>query len=838
MGGVDGHRGARPGLPVVDLLAGARWRCVATQPGSVTDPTELGESLGRWLPTEVPGTAAGAIRAADGPAAARSASTDADDWWFVTEVARVGRGPWRLELDGLATHAQVWVGGELVASTESMFVPVAVDCDLLAETFTLAIRFASLDEILRQRRPRGRWRSSLIRAQGLRWIRTSLLGRAPVFTGVPAPVGPWRAVRMLDSATHSVIDRSIRTSVDGGRGVLDLRVTLAGAPAESAGATVQVGDTLTEVALEPGEAGTYHVSARLVIPEVRLWWPHTHGAPELYPVSITVARQQIDLGAVGFRTVTADRSDGGFALAVNGAEMFCRGAVWAPADPVGLTDRAATRATLDRCVDAGLNMIRIPGTMVYEDHAFWQDCAELGMMVWQDAMLATVDPPDTPEFQELLASEITALLREIGGNPSLIVLSGGSETQQQPAMLGLPRQPIAVLDELIPALVAAHAPGVVSVSSTPCAPADSDKPAFHVGTGIAHYFGVGGYRLPLSNVRSAGVRFAAECLAFSVPPSDEAIEAEFGSLAVAGHHPRWKAAVPRDNGASWDFEDVRDHYVRTLFGEDPATVRWSDPQRYLDLGRAAICEAVRESVSFWRRPDSGCGGALLLTLRDLEPGAGWGLLDDSGNPKAPWFVLRRLSQPIAVAISDDGLDGVRIDVFNDTAAVVTGHLRVQAHTRAGLCSIDESAPVTLPARSGRNWPLDSVLGRFTDLSHVYKFGARAFASVTVTLTDDGALLAEDVYLVGGCAVPVERAVGLTAVARQSATGQWCVDIGTDGAAQYVSLDLRGFEPADSWFHLPPGGTRTVPVRRIGTSEMVTGRVKALNSLASAAVLTA
>ena len=58
-------------------------------------------------------------------------------------------------------------------------------------------------------------------------------------------------------------------------------------------------------------------------------------------------------------------------------------------------------------------------------------------------------------------------------------------------------------------------------------------------------------------------------------------QAEFGSLAAAGHHPWWNAAVPRDNGASWDFEDVRDHYVRTLFGEEPSTVRWSDPKRYL-----------------------------------------------------------------------------------------------------------------------------------------------------------------------------------------------------------------------------------------------------------------
>ncbi len=106
------------------------------------------------------------------------------------------------------------------------------------------------------------------------------------------------------------------------------------------------------------------------------------------------------------------------------------------------------------------------------------------------------------------------------------------------------------------------------------------------------------------------------------------IENEFGSLAVAGgHHPAWKAAVPRDNGSSWDFEDVRDHYVYALFGEDAREVRWSDPERYLDLGRAAVCEAFASTLGYWRRPDSRCDGALTLALRDLEPGP------DGGGPR-------------------------------------------------------------------------------------------------------------------------------------------------------------------------------------------------------------
>ncbi|XGU20967.1 hypothetical protein ACETU7_12320 [Rhodococcus sp. 3Y1] len=61
-----------------------------------------------------------------------------------------------------------------------------------------------------------------------------------------------------------------------------------------------------------------------------------------------------------------DRSDGGFRLYVNGIRVYCRGSVWVPTDPISLQGDAGTTRVLERLAEAGLNMIRIPGTMVYE----------------------------------------------------------------------------------------------------------------------------------------------------------------------------------------------------------------------------------------------------------------------------------------------------------------------------------------------------------------------------------------------------------------------------------------------------------------------------------------
>lgn len=791
----------------VDALLEAQWELTSAMAGAVAHPNDLPDDA-PWLPAVVPGTVASVTDRPD---------RDDLDWWFRTTATAPTDGPTTLTFDGVATRATVWIDGDEAAHIGSMFCPTQIDLPEGAGEVTIVVRVESMTARLKGRRSRGRWRSSLIAQQGLRHERTTLLGRAPVYGDVPTPIGLWRPVTLRPRA--ALRDIRLHTTVDGEDGILRLRGHLDGPAVVS----VSIGDEQVAIEADGGP-----LAMTVTIPNVTLWWPHTHGDPVLYPWTLTISGSVAKSGRVGFRSVQLDSSA---VLQVNGVRVYARGGCWVPPDPVRLwVDAAHMRSELEHVRDAGLNMVRVVGTMAYEQAEFWSLCAELGIMVWQDVMFGTTDPPDDPEFLDLVEGELRALATMVGGNPALAVVSGGSETQQQPTMLGLPpdKYRMPMVENVVPNFIASELGGTPYVTSSPSS--TTGELHTHVGDGIAHYFGVGGYLRPLSDVRTARVRFAAECLAFAIPPERRAVERMFGSANVAGHHPDWKAAVPRDRGSSWDFEDVRDHYVREIFGVDPHLARRDDAELYLDYGRAAVCEAVTASYMHWRRAESECSGALVLTLRDLVPGAGWGLVDSAGTPKAPWYSLARMSRPQAVFVVDDGLDGLTMELVDDTADGLAGTLRVTLYGVAGP-EVHERA-VTVEPRSSTRISLDRMIGSFVDVNHAYRFGAQTYAAVTAELIDGrGRVAAQTTHLVGD-RHPRQNDVGLAAHVEQAVDGSWTLTVSTQWAAQYVCIDIDtgsgGYALEDSWFHLAPGARRTVAVT--GSEKKPTGHVRALNSI--------
>lgn len=827
-----------------DPLTGARWECAAAPPGECSGPADLADRPQRWMAAEVPGTAAGAVRASSGREPS-SVELDADDWWFRGRFSGPSEadppGGWLLELDGVATVADVWLNGEHLAHSESMFVPCRARVPSLRADNELVVRCAALAPRLAERRPRPRWKSAGASHQNLRWFRTTLLGRQPGWTVTPAPVGPWRPVRLRPWGSPLLVSRRLEArpiaAGPGGTVSVELRCTTAARALPTV--TVEVAGIRAALDVEPDGEGRVVARGSVTLTEVERWWPHTHGAQPLYPVAAVVGAARLDLGAVGFRTVDVDDTDGRFQLSVNGTTVFCRGACWYPVDPFtynGPGDDAEATLTLAR--DAGFNMVRIPGGTVYEDDRFFAACDRLGLMVWQDAMFAFLDPPDDEDFLAGVTEELTGVFSGLAGHPSLAVVCGGQELEEQPAMFGLSRDKwhSSLTDKVVPAVAGQILPGVPYVTSSP----SGGELPFQTDTGICHYTGVGVFTRPLSDLRGADPKFVSEGLAFAVPPEETTVDERCGGARLAGHDPAWKRSVHHDTGGSWDLEDVRDHYLRLLFGEEPALVRRTDPERALDLGRAAVAQVMAEAAAEWRRPGSACAGFLVVGLRDLRAGAGWGVIDALGRPKAPWYSLARACQPVAVLLTDEGLNGLDVHLVNDTAARVRARLVVSLHgADHGLESVE--APVDVPARDGITVPASSLFDGFRDLTYSYRFGPRGHELVVAELVGpDGRSLARATYLPDGPARPVQHEIGLQAHLETADDQVWSLSVSTRRFAQFVHVDLPGFRASDSWFHLEPGGTRVVQVLPEPTPPGApvrppTGRVRALNSLESARV---
>lgn len=819
---------------------GEGWELSWTPPGEYPSADRLDELS--WRPATVPGTVAGALGAD-----AASQDLDAHDWWYRVRFTAAPPAPGEeivLILDGLATLAEVYVNGALVLESASMYDrhEVAVG-DRLHDSHDndLAICFRALGPVLAQRRkPRARWRTKLVSNGNLRFHRTMLLGRAPSFSPDAPVTGPWRPVTLERRRDLVVQDVRLRARVVEDDGLLECQATVrpvADAPLpDTLTVTVSAPDGAAVTARLPVDADNGRATGALQIPDPNLWWPHTHGQPSLYDVTIAAEGRPLHRATVGFRSLRSgpDLLRDGPALQINGVAVFARGAVWTPLDlDAPRADEASLRDILQRVVDAGMNMLRIPGIAAYESDEFYALCDALGILVWQDFMFANLDYPEQdPEFLRTVEHEARALLDRIGGRPCLAVLCGGSEVAQQVAMVGLDPGLASgpLYGELLPAVTAEAG---VDAPYVPSAPWGGDLP-FRTDAGVANYYGVGAYLRPLEDARRAGVRFAGECLAFANVPDDEALTELHAPGGLSVNHPAWKAGVPRDAGAGWDFDDVRDHYLKLLFDVDPVALRWTDQDRYLQLSRLVSGEVMAETFGEWRRAASTCQGALVLWLKDLVPGAGWGVLDHRGSPKVPYHHLRRALAPVAVWTTDEGLNGIDVHVANDRPEPLRARIRLALYRDFEVLVDEATHELELTGHSHVTNSAEGLLGRFVDVNWAYRFGppAQDLVAVTLEAPADGGGAAETISQTFRFpasrphAAQPDDALGLRGTVETGTDGRFLLRVSTRRFAYGVRVEIPGCIPADDAFGVEPGHERTIELH--GTPESGPGVLTAVN----------
>jgi beta-mannosidase len=741
------------------------------------------------------------------------AKLDEQEFWYRTsivgEAVPTGEQIW-LELDGLATLAEVFWNGERILQSESMFQQhrCCLTTDWRSEN-ELVIVFRSLTAAVKQKRgklPTARWKTRMVAEQQLRWFRTTLLGRAPGFAASPTIVGPWREIRVVKQRLFRLDGICWRSRLDSGAnvsgsadGIVEIRFDVETLDPSNPliGGRIRVGGDTAEINQN---------QACLKVPKVSWWMPHTHAeSTVLYSAQLELdfadgSKWIADQRQIGFRSVDWQEP---LQLKINGLPIFLRGVIWTPTEPENVRPR------LQLLKDAGFNLVRLAGTGTYETDEFHSICDELGLLVWQDLMFANMDYPFADaKFHDLVTAEAKQVLTKIGQHCSTVVVCGNSEIQQQVAMLGLDCGASEFFDQELPKLSANLASDLPYVISAPCG---GDLP-FRTNEGIANYFGVGAYLRPFQDARLAEVRFASECLAFSNIPEPEAIEKV--SLMVGGGisptHPKWKETVPRDSGAGWDFEDVRDHYLKLLFGVDPMALRYSDLDRYWQLSRMASAEAMSTVFKEWRRAASPCQGGIILQGFDRNLGAGWGIVDGSGQPKAAYWLLKRALTPVAIWFTDEGLNGVDVHIANDRPVGWNGSVHLSLYRSGQQLVMKKSVEIAVPAHHTIRLKAEAMFGQFVDVSWSYRFGPPSYEVAFARLESAGLEQADSYYFPNGYRIQPETtsAVGLTASYRWE--GDRClVTLKAEKVLYGVRVAAKNAMASDNYFALEPGRSREV-----------------------------
>ena len=806
-----------------DILLAGGWDMAIAAAGEFADAAEAMQKA-VWKHAGQAAPAAAIVRRGDFALPPGAQNLHDCDVWYRLELHQ--RGDFVLAFDGLATITDAWLDDRLILQSQSMFAGQQAPVSLRGGERLLLV-FKSLSRRLGEARgKRARWRVPMIADQNLRFVRTTLLGHMPGWCPDVAVVGPWRPIRLVPAARPELRDLRIDAQIGPGGGCLSIGFFASASVARGSPVRVRCDGQVAA-----GEWRDGRCAAHIAIAEVEPWWPHTHGEPRLYTIDIEVNGAWHGLGKTGFRSVEIGRGEDGtdFALVVNGERVFARGVCWSPPDIVSFpSSRTLYERELRLARDAGVNLVRVSGATVYEPQIFHDLADELGIMIWQDLMLANFDYPlGDPAFRDTMLKEVQAYLLQRQGSPSLVVLCGGSEIGQQAAMMGLP---VAVwsnpfLDSDLPAVLASLRPDVAYVANSPC---DGDLP-FAVDHGVGHYYGVGAYRRPLEDSRRANVAFAAECLAFSNLPSRRTLAVM--KLDAKTARDLWKAYVPRDRGAEWDFEDIRHHYMSALYGVDPDALKNEDFERYVACSIAATAEVMEAVFAEWRRPGSRTAGGLILMWKDLAPALGWGIVDHSGKPKSAYYALKRAFRQIQLLASDEGVNGLHVHVLNELTKPLLATVSLEC-LRDGRVRVAHGAKdLDMSGRSTASISATVLLGAFFDTTHAYRFGPPAHDVNILRLVDreTNALLAESVQFPSGRGW-VNYDAGLEAALERQGDDFWLA-IRCRRLAQTVTIEDREFLPAENYFHLAPGAARRVLLSRIdGRDGDPGGLVSALNAI--------
>ncbi|MFC1761115.1 glycoside hydrolase family 2 protein [Planctomycetota bacterium] len=798
-------------------------------PHDIASLTEAAQKPDKtWLRTDMPKQVADVLlhygRIPDphvGKNAAACAWIWEQDWAYSKTFATPsGEGPVWLRLMGVDTIATVYVNGQEVGRCNNMFRRYAFDIRSTlkdnGENVLLVVFAGPAKELTRIEREvkleYGIAATKYMRKSHCDF--NNYLGARPNFM----KVGLFREVFLDVPGTTWLEDTAIRPTLSGDLTKADVQVQL-----DAHGPSAQIRYTLADAKGKPicqGTATTADRQFSFTVNQPRLWWPHTHGEPYLYTLTLEVLQgatlQDVQQCKVGFRKiehVTLDENTGEarFAFKINNRPIYLKGAGWAPLEGMShVWDRQRSDRQIALGKQANMNLFRMWAEGSIPPAHWYEACDEQGILVWQDFYFGYgISPFHEPDFRTNAEAEIVDTIKRLRNHPSIFLWVGGNENQMGWEFArGYGPIPNRHFNEsTMPALVRQHDPTRMFHPSSPFGGPYSNYPL----RGDWHDYTTLNF-VPLSSVPL----FNSELCRVSPPPAASMrrymTEEEFWPEGFAFKVDRpGKIAWPdmweyRSAGSAWD--------------KIGSIEKFCDPQNAEDLVRVlgtAHGENWQQRVEQQRRgallgmPDGNrrCWGSMVWRLNDSWPITYMSAIDYYLEPKICYYYLKRAFSPVLLSFEQTA-DKIFVWVINDSAEAVAGNLTLTKMDFQGKQSETLSRYVHInPGEAERC--LDA-----TPLRTIVK--NREF----LTAEFNGQIVTH--------LVNAERYLHLPQATLDVKVLDDEIVVSTDVYAKQVTFEMPGVTGAvfsDNYFDLFPGQARRIRVLRNPGSNLLT--VRSLNS---------
>lgn len=624
----------------------------------------------------------------------------------------------QLRFDGVDTRAEYFLNGERLGASANMFIPVTFDVTgRLKDANTLVVNIKSpLRDPNKPLGVLGRTRVGGTDVEGIRkaqhmygWDIMPRLVSSGIWKSVTLETVP--SIRFGDVHWMTrAVDRKMKTA----NVYVDCRILAPWKHLHRSRLRITLVRNGKIAAQKEDTVHFYQTRTPITVENADFWWPRDAGAPALYDATVEFVDDSGTVLArddrrIGFRTVRLERRDwyskqdpGTFRFIVNGEPIYMHGLDVTPMDALHSRDRLHQQKCLDMLVDLNCNMIRVWGGGVYEDDSYYDFCDANGIMVWQDFMVANVEPEQNDDFAKTIYDEAREVVFRLRSHPCLALWCGNNEIDRSVRAIWGEFAPDPegerISREIFPRVLRDFDPLTPYLPSSPWW--TPDVIAGKAKLSQDHLWGARAKFFKDDYWCNNTPSFVSEMGCHGCPSVDS-----LKRMMTAGCvHPWPQKGRPCLFNVEWNckatcsyidqcpVEDITFErnmlmpmQVRNFFGAVP-----DDLETFSDMSQIYQAEADKYYIELYRSRKGRMWGELIWNLRDGWPILSDGIVDYWFGKKLAYEAIKSVHQPQLATVVDKG----RLVAVNDRLYPVEGHVRA---TDADSGRVLHDSDVSVPA---------------------------------------------------------------------------------------------------------------------------------------------